>query len=209
MIENTTSPVPNLPTPNRSSEEKPAVKVATPDLILFDDDAVSVEYMTDLIFENIGGQEILSLTRNDLIDGQNVSYSLISNRENLSQKYNSSNLFRVPGGVEEYFGNFGINFANHFPENGTGPDSHRVGTINTLGCSGYPVIRNFDNAVVACYQDIREAKNKSEELSSIKPSVYVSQETGDLVIDVVNLGTNDRVDVEILLDGEFLDDTIY
>jgi hypothetical protein len=209
MIENTTSAIPNLPRPERDGEDRPAVKIATPDLIVFDENAVSVEYMTDLIFENIGGQEILSLTRNDLINGQNVLYSLIGNRESIGQKYNSLNLFRVPGGVEEYFGNFAINFANHVPENGTGPNSHRVGELNTLGCSGYPVIRNEDDSVVACLTTIKEAQARAEKLSDLKPFVYINPENGDLVIDVVNLGTNDQVDVEILSSGVLLDATIY
>lgn len=204
-----TSATPDLPTPDRGQRETPAVKIATPDLIIFDDEALSVEYMTDLIFENIGGQEILSLTRNDLINGQNVSYSLIANRESIGQKYNSLNLFKVPGGVEEYFGNFAINFANHVPENGTGPDSHRVGGLNTLGCSGYPVIRNLDDSVEGCYVEIKEARSKAEELSALKQFVYINPENGDLVIDVVSLGTNDRVDIEIMSIGDLLDATIY
>jgi hypothetical protein len=56
-----------------------SVKVATPDLIIFDPNATSADAMADLIFENIGGEELLEISRSDLINSANVIFPRIKN----------------------------------------------------------------------------------------------------------------------------------
>lgn len=96
---------------------RPAIKPATPDLILFDDAAIPIESMINLLFEQIGGKEIINISRNDIINGQNISYSLIANSSNLAQTYNPNNIFRVPGTLSEFFENFSIKFSLYTLEN--------------------------------------------------------------------------------------------
>jgi hypothetical protein len=98
-----------------------AIKVATPDLILFDEEGLPVEIMTSLIFEQIGGQEIINISRNDIINGQKITYNLISNTDQIDYAYNSKNIFTVPGAIESFFKNFAIRLDTHIPERGTGP----------------------------------------------------------------------------------------
>lgn len=147
-----------------------AIKIATPDLILFNEDAIPVEVMADLLFEDIGGQEIISIARNDIVNGQEVSYSLVGNLNGLGRRYNSKNIFSLPDTIEKYFSNFSIRFDVHVPEEGTGPEGQRV----------YIVQESTPTSV-----------------------------RGDLVIDVVNMETNERVDIEVLRSGTPLSDTIY
>jgi hypothetical protein len=40
-------------------------------------------------------------------------------------------------------------------------------------------------------------------------TVYIDPETKSLVVNVVNLSSSDRVEIQILKNGEVLDDTIY
>ena len=103
-----------------------AVKVATPDLILFDEAGLPVEIMTNLIFEQIGGQEIINISRNDIINGQRITYSLVSNADQINNSYNPKNIFTVPGAIESYFKNFAIRLDTHIPERGTGPQGQFV-----------------------------------------------------------------------------------
>jgi len=51
------SATPDIPDAQKtsSSSTRPAVKVATPDLILFNEAPLPVDAMTNLIFEDIGG----------------------------------------------------------------------------------------------------------------------------------------------------------
>ncbi len=161
----TTSSTPNLPSSSPTPEQKNKnVKSATTDIILFDDDSTPIEIMKDLIFENIGGQELINIVRSDVINGQNVIYQPIKNLTNLFFQYNPQNILALQDIDSNYFKKFPINFANRVPECGTGPD-----------CS----------------------------------KVYIDAETGNLVINVVNLGPDEQVEVSIVADGEVLDDTIY
>lgn len=154
----------------QGSSTRSAVKVATPDLILFNESAIPVDIMTDLLFEEIGGKEIISIARNDIVNGQEISYNLIGNLNGLERRYNSKNIFSLPDTIEKYFSNFSIRFEIHVPEEGTGPNGQRVYVVQ-------------------------------------QSSTTASR--GDLIIDVINMETNERVDVEVLRSGLVLSDTIY
>jgi hypothetical protein len=161
----TVNSTPNLPSssPNPGTNN-PSVVAATPDIILFNDESTPIEIMTDLIFENIGGQELINIIRSDIINGQNVIYQPIKNLTNLFFQYNPQNILALQDTDSNYFKKFPINFSNKVPECGTGPD-----------CS----------------------------------KVYIDPDTGDLVINVINLARDEQVEISIVSDGEVLDDTIY
>jgi len=55
------------------------VLTAPIDTILYNDDSLPIEIMTDLIFENIGGQELINIARNDTVNGQTIIYQPIKN----------------------------------------------------------------------------------------------------------------------------------
>lgn len=147
----------------------PGVKVARPDIII-QDESLPIDTMGEIFIQDLAGQEILNLSRHDLINGARANYSLISNSDKINQKFNSSNIVSIPGKLSEVFKNFAIELQNHVPDLGT---------------------------------------EDSELLPTEKPSrVYISRITGNLVIDVTNLGPNDRVEVEILNSGTVINDTI-
>lgn len=110
--------VPNLPVVRERSKEN-SIKAATPDLIVRDKNGQPIEYLTDLLYEQIGGQEILSVSRADIINGQDVIYTPIKNISNISSRYNSQNIFYVNGNWEEYFSNFAIKLESYVPDIGT------------------------------------------------------------------------------------------
>jgi len=172
MTEYSVSATPDVPDSQKTSTSttRASVKVATPDLILFNESAIPVDLMTDLLFEDIGGHEIISISRNDIVNGQDVSYNLVGNLNGLERRYNSKNIFSMPESIEKYFNNFSIRFGTHVPENGTGPEGQRVYIL----------------------QESSSTFNR-----------------GDLIIDVTNMEINERVDIEVLRNGELLGDTIY
>lgn len=160
----TVSSTPNLPSVNPTTAKDGSVKSATPDIILFNDETTPIEIMTDLIFENIGGQELINIIRTDIINGQDLNYQPIKNLTSLYLQYNPQNILSLQDTDYNYFKKFPINFSSKIPVCGTGPD-----------CS----------------------------------IVYIDPETGNLVINVVNLGRDEQVEVSIVSDGVVLDDTIY
>lgn len=68
-----------------------------------------------LMFEQIGGQELISISRADVLNGQNVSYSVISNLADISSQYSSENILSLPGTLPDLFKVFGLVLENYTP----------------------------------------------------------------------------------------------
>jgi hypothetical protein len=130
------NPEPSYPTPPPPPPPPPKIKVAPIDTVLFDDDAVPKEIIADLLFESIGGQEILTIARHDTVNGQTVLYQPIKNINILQQQYNPSNLLKLRDTSNTIFGNFTINLTNKIPQVGNGSG----GSNTYLDSSGNLVI---------------------------------------------------------------------
>jgi hypothetical protein len=133
-MSNSLSPTPNTPLSINqmlSSSNVNLIKTATPDIVLFDDDSVPTEQMADLIFENIGGQELINITRNDTINGQNISYQPIKNIRSIQQSYNSNNILGLQKTSDKYFSGFSIRFDQKTPNEGNGLNGTNVYVDNS------------------------------------------------------------------------------
>ena len=135
------------------------VLTAPIDTILFNDDSVPVEIMADIIFENIGGQELINIARNDTVNGQSILYQPIKNLTAVQQQYNPNNIVSLQATSDKYFQNFSIKFDQKVPTLGTGPGGAHV---------------------------------------------YIDPETGELVVEAINLEQDEQIEVEITISG-----TIY
>jgi hypothetical protein len=102
---------------------KNSVKSATPDIVQFDDTSIidNAEVIVDLLFENIGGQELLTIARYDTVNGQDVKYQPIKNLNIIQEEYNPNNLVRVQDTSDKYFANFPIKLDSKIPIIGNGP----------------------------------------------------------------------------------------
>ena len=121
----TVNATPDIPTYTPAVASN-AIKPATPDLIQFNDSDIPIEFMTDLMFENIGGQEILSVSRNDLVNGQKVVYSPIKNLSQLSLVNGPQTMFLMPESTESQFKNFPIKLEEKVPEVGSNAAENQV-----------------------------------------------------------------------------------
>lgn len=139
-------------------------KAAGKDIILIDESAVEIDTLTNLLFEDIGGQEIIGISRYDTVDGENLEYTPIRNLSAILSQYNSQNIIPMPNSSDAYFKNFPIELSSYLVEypNGTGPN-------------GEPI--------------------------------YIDSETGDLVINFINLLAEEKIEVEILNSGTIATDT--
>lgn len=151
--------VPNTPTTPVVTISKPAVKTAPIDTILFDDNSISIDRMFNLILEDIGGQELINIARNDIINGQKISYQPIKNLSSIQQQYNYNNILGLQNTSDKYFSNFSIKLENKIPNSGNGPNGSNV---------------------------------------------YLEDLTGNLVIETVNMETDEQIEVEITVSA-----TIY
>jgi len=104
------------------------VKTATPDIIEFDDENLiaNSEIIADLLFENIGGQELISLARYDTVNGQDVAYQPIKNLKVINQEFNPTSLLRLQKTSDRTFANFPIKLLSKIPNEGNGPNGTNV-----------------------------------------------------------------------------------
>jgi hypothetical protein len=115
-----------IPMPSYWSNGKPSTKSATPEKIAISNPTLDPEIMSDLLFENIGGQELINISRNDLINGQDVAYSPIKNLKEVYIQYNPNNIIRLDSTSDTYFKNFAIKLESKLPSYGTGPNGEVV-----------------------------------------------------------------------------------
>jgi len=154
---------PNLPRPNASTASD-GVLAASKDIFVITDESLPIEIMTDLVFEDIGGQEIINISRSDIVSGQNVIYQPIKNLTLLNYQYNPQNIISLQDTLESYFKKFPIQLDKKIPTVGTGGNNE---------------------------------------------TAYIDSDTGNLIINVVNLEKDEQVEVQILNGGDIFNDTIY
>jgi hypothetical protein len=128
-----TDAVANQSTAISQSAATAATKAATPENITLNNPTLSEDRMVELIFENIGGQELINISRNDIIDGQDVIYSPIKNLKDLYLQYNPNNIIRLDSTSDTYFKNFPIRLELKLPAYGTGPNEEVVYIDPTTG----------------------------------------------------------------------------
>lgn len=158
---------------NTPSKPSAAVKIAIPGLIILEDAVTPPEIMFDLIFEDIGGREMINIARHDLVNGQDVVYQAIKNLASINFQYNPQNILALQDADLSYFKNFPIAFEDKVPDCGT----------------GYDVVNG-------------------EQIPNCK-IVYLEPETGNIIINVINLEKDEDVEVQILSSGTVLNGTIY
>ena len=171
----------NIPDPTKanSTSSDDSVKIATPDLLVFGEEVVAIEIMTDLIFEDIGGHELSMISRHDLVNGQTILYSPIKNLTDLYLQYNPNNILRLQS-ADSFFGSLALSFPNYIPVYG----------------NGYTL--EGDDPDLTKRTKVFNGK-----------SIYIDPISGDLVINVINVKESEQVEVEILTAGEIFNDTIY
>lgn len=104
----------------------PAIKTATPDIVLFDEENIDVDQVFDLIFENLGGQELINISRSDIINGQKISYQPIKNLSSIQQRYNPNNIISLQQTADKYFAGFSIKLEDKIPNEGNGENGENI-----------------------------------------------------------------------------------
>lgn len=122
-----TTPAPN-PVPPSTWDTKvtyvapTGIKQANPDIIVFDEE-IDPEFLVQSFFQEFGGTELINISRYDLINGDQVSYSPIVNLSSVRQSFNPNNIIAI-GAYQENPTKYGIDlFARgvvdpYFDDNG-------------------------------------------------------------------------------------------
>jgi hypothetical protein len=118
--------LPNIPVPIRTVTNY--TKVASKDIILVDEKSVPIDTLADLLFEDIGGQEIIGISRHDTIDGKDIDYSPIKNLSSILSQYSPQNILSLQDSADTYFNNFTIKLDAYLvdQDSGTGPNGKSI-----------------------------------------------------------------------------------
>jgi hypothetical protein len=103
-----------------------AIKTATPDIVLFDEEAIDIDEVFDLIFENVGALELISISRSDIINGQKISYQPVKNLSSIQQRYNPNNIISLQQTADKYFAGFSIKLEDKIPNEGNGENGKNI-----------------------------------------------------------------------------------
>lgn len=118
----TTPPNPWLTTPTYTAPA--GIKQAEPDIILDRDTNTSSDYIVERFFEELGGTELISLSRHDIIDGINISYNPIANLSKLRKRFNPNNIIAIDALSKNEFSKYSIDLLSrginepYFNDNG-------------------------------------------------------------------------------------------
>lgn len=86
------------------------------DVILFSENNVSIEGISNLLFEQIGGIELISMVRRDTVEGQNPYYSVISNLSNIKKEFDPTQIIARQKPNQSYFDIFYIDLNSKIPD---------------------------------------------------------------------------------------------
>lgn len=138
--------IPDSPSPSVTQEDPKTYKPASPDLILLEEEAFPVEVITDLLFEDIGGTEILNFARHDLISGIDIKYQQISNLAKIDTIYGGANLIALQNTSEQVFKKYPLGRYDFTPEITDDPSGFNSPVY--LDAAGNLVVelKNIDNS---------------------------------------------------------------
>lgn len=103
--------------PNKNAQKN--IKVATSNLFVFTDENVVDETLAGLIFEDIGGHELLDMTSSAAmysLGGQAVGNQVLANLSQLSEKYSPMKIIAIQDTLDKIFAANTLNLLNYIPQ---------------------------------------------------------------------------------------------
>ena len=136
---------------NTPSYTPPDVVVRTPtrDVVNFTDDSnIGVELITNLLFENLGANELVKFERHDTIEGTNANYDIISNLSSIQKQFDPSNLISRQKVDRSYFDIFNIKLENKIPSDKYLRNNPKTDGSGQVNLTDYVYIDSLGNLVI-------------------------------------------------------------
>lgn len=86
----------------KTFKQSQGIKQAQPDIVLDPEIDTTGDYIAERFFEELGGTELINLSRHDLIDGISVTYNPIANLSRLRQRFNPNNIISIDTLADEF-----------------------------------------------------------------------------------------------------------
>ena len=106
----TSEPIFELPPPPPQM-----VRVPERDVVNLAQETISAETITNLLFENVGANELTKFVRHDTVEGINPYYDVISNLSDIKRKFDPSNLISLQKTTSSLFDIFPIKLQDKIP----------------------------------------------------------------------------------------------
>jgi hypothetical protein len=90
-------------------------KTPTRDVVTFVESNFSAEGIANLLFEQIGGIELISMVRRDTVEGQNPYYTVISNLSNIKKEFDPTQIISRQKPNQSLFDIYSIDINNKIP----------------------------------------------------------------------------------------------
>lgn len=136
---------------NTPSYTPPDVVVRTPtrDVVNFTDDSnIGLELITNLLFENLGANELVKFERHDTIEGTNATYDIISNLSSIQKQFDPSNLISRQKVDRSYFDIFNIKLENKIPSDKYLRNNPKTDGSGQVNLTDYVYIDSLGNLVI-------------------------------------------------------------
>jgi hypothetical protein len=121
-------PTPKLPTVVTGPKVQ-NVKIATSDIFVYSDSDLHIEDMASLLFEDLAGQELISMARSDMtyyLDEEVNKNQPIKNLSSLAREYSPQKMVGLQNTADQYFNTFPLEINNYIPLEGSGLDGAHV-----------------------------------------------------------------------------------
>lgn len=109
-----TSPFISSQSTSMASVDK-IVKIPERDVVNYQDDNIPTELITNLLFENLGANELVKYERHDTIEGTNATYDIISNLSNIRKEFDPAALISRQKPDTSFFDIYTIKLENKIP----------------------------------------------------------------------------------------------
>ena len=100
--------VPRSVIPSNQAAYYSYVKTAAPDVVDYNEQAIPTEMITSILFEEVGGIELINIVRHDTIGGISIDYSLVGNIPEIDLMFNSNNIISGFENRDTYLNQFPI-----------------------------------------------------------------------------------------------------
>jgi hypothetical protein len=176
----TNSAMDETPTPDTSADASEPVKTPTRNVTDISSlvPQFNAEHITRIVFENLSAIELSMIERTETIEGINQKYSIISNLSEIRKKYDATRQLTTMDKASPLTSVFSIDLRTKIPQE----DYLNLQGLNSV------------------YQYLDENNNL---VDREKGNVYIDS-NGDLVIELVNIESDQQVEIEIDTNG-----TIY
>lgn len=151
------------------------VRIPGRDVVNFVDENLPTELITNLLFENLGANELIKFERHDTIEGTNATYDIISNLAGIRKIFDPATLISRQKPNTSFFDIFNIKLENKIPTDLYLRNNPKIDATGEVNVTDY---------------------------------VYIDPE-GNLIIELVNIDSDEIIEVEIDSNGTIYEVTIW